>query len=67
MKVQEQQQKAKDKIDNNKKKLKKFNELTTQSKRQQGLLEQRVKESSQLKMDLSQMQAKLHERERVHQ
>lgn len=53
MKLQEQQVKYKEKAESNKKKLKKYNELTIQSKRQAGLLEQRVRECASLKMELS--------------
>jgi hypothetical protein len=66
MKVTEGHGKLKDKQETNKKKLKKFNELATQNKRQAVLLEQRSKEIGSLRMELSQIQNKLQERERVH-
>lgn len=46
MKLSEQNTKSKDKQEANKKKLKKFNELTIQSKRQAQLLELRIKETN---------------------
>ena len=66
MKLHEQREKLKDKQDANKKRVKKINELSTQSKRQAGLLEQKVRECGQLKQDMSVLQNKLAERERVH-
>jgi hypothetical protein len=47
--------------------MKKFNELLIQTKRQANLLEVRNKEVTDLKMQLSQIQIKLNDRERVHQ
>lgn len=46
--------------------MKKFNELLIQTKRQANLLEVRNKEVTDLKMQLSQIQIKLNDRERVH-
>ena len=66
MKLHEQREKLKDKQDANKKRIKKINDLSTQSKRQAGLLEQKVRECGQLKQDMSVLQNKLGERERVH-
>ena len=66
MKLTEQHNKIKEKNDVNKKKLKKYNELTTQSKRQAALLDQRTKEISHIKMEMNTLQTKLQDRERVH-
>ena len=53
MKIEQQKSKLRDKQDNNKKKLKRMNELNTQNKRQSTLLDLRVKENGQLKLDLA--------------
>lgn len=56
MKLQESKGQLKEKTDLNKKRLKKINTLSTQNKRQQSLLEQRTKEGSQLKMEITSLQ-----------
>ena len=66
MKFREINGKLKDKQEQNKKKLKKFNEMTTQNKRQGALLDQRQKEIGSLRIEMSTIQNKLNDRERVH-
>lgn len=66
LKLNDQNNKVKERNSDNKKKLKGLTQLQTQNKRQAALLEQRQKEIQVVRMELGTLQIKLSERERVH-
>ena len=56
----------KEKQDQNKKKIKKINDLITSNKRRQILIDQKSKENIQARQELDELKTELAKRERVH-